>query len=292
MKPRSARYLRAEDADHAVALLAEHGEGARVLAGGQSLVPMLNLRMLAPSALIDVNALDELDYVRAEDGHLAVGALTRTRTVERDPAVAGRLRLLAEAAGRVGHPAVRNQGTVGGNLANADPLADLPPVLVALDGEVVARGAGGERTIAAAELFRAPGETALEPGELLVEARFPLPGRRTGSAFLEESRRGRGWGVAAVAATVTLAEDGTIAGGRVALGCVGPVPVRARGAEAALRGARPGPKAFAAAGAAARDDVVDPISNVHGSAEYRRHLAGVLTTRALAAAAARAEGTR
>jgi carbon-monoxide dehydrogenase medium subunit len=292
MKPRSAGYHRAEDVESAVALLAQHGPDARVLAGGQSLVPMLNLRTLAPSALVDVNALDELDYVRVEDGHLAVGALTRTRTIERDPVVAERLALLREAAARVGHPAVRNQGTVGGNLANADPLADLPPVLVALDGEVVARSAGGERTIAAAELFRGPGETALEPGELLTEARFPVPGARTGGAFLEESRRGRGWGVVAVAATVALAEDGTIAEARVALGCVGPAPVRARGAEAALLGARPGPEALAAAGEAARADVVEPPSNVHGSAEYRRHLAGVLTTRALAVAAARAEGTR
>ena len=292
MKPRSARYLRAHDLEGALALLAEHGDGARVLAGGQSLVPMMNLRTIAPSALVDVNALDELDYVRAENGHLAVGALTRTRTVERDPTVAERLPLLREAAARVGHPAVRNQGTVGGNLAHADPLNDLPPVLVALDGQVVARGPRGERVIPAAALFRGPGETSLEPGELLVEARFPLLPRRTGSAFLEESRRGRGWGVAAVAATITLAEDGTVAEARVALGCVGPAPVRARAAETALRGAHPGLEAFAAAGEAAREDVVEPPSNVHGSAEYRRHLAGVLTTRALAVAAARAEGAR
>jgi carbon-monoxide dehydrogenase medium subunit len=292
MKPRRARYLRAEDVEGAVALLDEHGEGARVLAGGQSLVPMLNLRMLAPTALVDVNALGELDYVRVEDGHVAVGALTRTRTVERDPVVGERLPLLREAAARVGNPAVRNMGTVGGNLANADPLADLPPVLVALDGEVVARSTGGERTIAAAELFRGPGETALEPGELLIEARFPVLPARTGSAFVEESRRGRGWGVAAVAATVTLALDGTIGEVRLALGCVGPAPVRARGGEEALRGMRPGPEAFAAGGEAARQDVVDPPSNVHGSAEYRRHLAGVLVARTVAVAAARAEATR
>jgi carbon-monoxide dehydrogenase medium subunit len=292
MKPRSAHYLRAEDVEGAVGLLAQYGEGARVLAGGQSLVPMLNLRTIAPSALVDVNALGELDYVRVENGHLAVGALTRTRTVERAPAVVERLPLLREAAAHVGNPAVRNMGTVGGNLANADPLADLPPVLLAVDGEIVARGAGGERTIAAAELFRGPGETALEPGELLVEARFPVLPPRTGSTFLEESRRGRGWGVAAVAATLTLADDGTIAEARLALGCVGPAPLRARSAEAVLRGERAGGEAFAAAGEAARRDVVDPPSNIHGSAEYRRHLVGVLTTRALAVAAARAEGMR
>jgi carbon-monoxide dehydrogenase medium subunit len=292
MKPASALYLRPRDVEEAVALLARHADGGRVLAGGQSLVPMMNLRRVRPTALVDVSALGELDYVRPENGHLAIGALTRTRSVERDGAVAERLPLLREAAARVGHPAVRNRGTLGGNLANADPLADLPPVMVALDAELVARGSEGERVIAARDFFLGAGRTALKAGELLTEVRVPALPAGAGSAFLEVSRRGRGWGVAAVAAVVVLADDGTVLDARLALGCAGPAPIRALGAEAALRGQRPGPEAYGAAAQAARAEVTAPPSDVHGSAEYRRHLAGVLTTRALAAAVARAEGIR
>lgn len=290
MKPASARYLRAHDVDEALALLAEHGEGARVLAGGQSLVPMMNLRKVKPAVLVDVNALVELERLRSEDGHLLLGALTRTRAIERDPTVAERVPLLGEAASRVGHPAVRNRGTLGGNLANADPLADLPPVMIALDAELVARSSRAERSLAAADFFLGPGLTALEPDELLTDVRVPVLAPGAGSAFVEISRRRRGWGLAAVAAVVVLADDGTVADARLGLGCVGPSPVRARAAEDTLRGQHPGAEAWHAAAQAVASEVHDPPSDIHGSAEHRRHLAGVLTERALAAAASRAGG--
>jgi aerobic carbon-monoxide dehydrogenase medium subunit len=290
VKPPSFRYIAARDVEDALTLLEEYGDEARVLAGGQSLVQLMNARLVVPRVLIDLNRVGELDFVRAENGSLRIGALTRTVAVESDADVAGRFPVLAEAASRVGHLAVRNRGTVGGNVAHADPAANLPPVMLALDAELVARGSDGERTIPAANFFLGPHETGLGPTELLTEARLPWLPAGVGSAFLEISRRGRGWGLAGVAAAVVLDSDGRVADARLGLSGVGPTALRARDAEDAVRGKFPSDEAWAEAARAVEGALEDPPSDIHASAGYRRHLAGVLVRRALAVAASRAEG--
>ncbi len=289
MKPPSFRYFAARSADEAVGLLAEHGAGARVLAGGQSLVQEMNARRVAPEVLVDVNPAAELAFVRQENGTLSIGALTRTSQVESDATLDGSLTGLREAAARVGHVAVRNRGTVGGNLAHADPAANLPPVMLALDAEVVARGSGGDRSISAANFFLGPHRTALAPAELLTEVRLPLPPEGAGSAFIEVSRRDRGWGIAGAAAVVALDREGGISDARIGLSGVGPTAVRARPAEEVVIGERPSAELWKAAAGAAAAALDAPPSDVHASGRYRRHLAGVLVARALAAAADRAE---
>jgi len=288
MKPPRFRYFAAHSTAEAVALLAEHGEGARVLAGGQSLVPLMNMRLAQPRVLVDINPIGELAYVHPWNGGLALGALTRDATLERDTTAATRLPLLVEAARFVGHPAIRNRSTVGGSMAHADPAAELPAVMVALDAEFVAHSRSGTRTIAAQDFFQGYLQTSLREGELLTEVRVPGLPAGAGSAFREFARLEGAYALAGVAAVVALAADGTIADARLGLCSVGPTPIRARAAEDVLRGQRPGPEAWAAAAAAVKAALNDPPSDIHGSADYRRHLAGVLTERALAAAAGRA----
>lgn len=288
MKPAPFRYLAPHAVEEAVALLGEHAGEARVLAGGQSLVPLMNMRLATPGILVDINRIDELAYLRPWDGGLAIGALTRDSALERDAEAARRLPLLVEASRYVGHPAIRNRSTIGGSIAHADPAAELPAVLLALDAEIVARGPGGERVIAARDFFQGYLQTALRPDELLVELRLPGLPAGAGSAFLEFARREGDYALAGVAAAVALAADGTIADARLALCAVGPTALRADAAEAALRGQRPGPEAWAAAAEAVRAAITEAPSDLHGSADYRRHLAGVLTRRALERAASRA----
>lgn len=288
MKPAPFHYHAPRTVDAAVALLGEHAGEARVLAGGQSLVPLMNMRLATPGILVDINRIEDLAYVRPWDGGVAIGALTRDSALERDAEAARRLPLLIEASRCVGHPAIRNRSTVGGSIAHADPAAELPAVLLALDAEIVARGPGGLRAIAADDFFQGYLQTALGPDELLVELRVPGLPAGAGSTFLEFARREGDYALAGVAAAVALAADGTIADARLALCAVGPTALRARAAEAALRGQRPGPEAWAAAAAQVQAAITEAPSDVHGSADYRRHLAGVLTRRALATAAARA----
>ena len=286
MKPPPFAYAAPVSVEEAVALLTE--DGARVLAGGQSLVPLMNAHAERPSALVDVNRIAELAALDVNGG-VTAGAVVRADRLARDEAVRACLAVLADAAARVGHPAVRNRGTVGGNLAFADPANNLPVVAVALDAELRVRSAAGERTIAAADFFRGAHATALEPGELLCEARFPGLPDGAGSAYYEVSRRSRGWGVAGAAAALWLSADGRVAGARIALGGVGDAPQRMDAAEAALAGAEPGDEAFAAAGEAARAAVTGARDDLHASAEHRRRLVAVVVERALRAASARAE---
>jgi carbon-monoxide dehydrogenase medium subunit len=287
MKLPPLEYHLAGCLDEAVALLSEHGDEAKVLAGGQSLVPLLALRLSRPEHLVDVNRLEDLASIDAGDG-LRLGALTRHRVLERSPEIVAANPLLAACARLIGHAAIRNRGTLGGSLAHADPSAELPAVLVALDGEIDATSARGSRRIAAADLFQGFLTTSLEPDELLRAVRFPawLPG--TGWSFQEFSRRSGDFAVAGVAATLRLDERGTIADARIALTGVGATPIRARRAEAALAGQRPSEQAWAAAAADAASGL-EPRSDVHGSSAYRRHLAAVLTKRALREAHERAE---
>jgi aerobic carbon-monoxide dehydrogenase medium subunit len=292
MKPSRFRYFLAHSVDEAVQLLAEQGEESRVLAGGQSLMPLMNMRLARPSVLIDLNEISALAYIRPWDGGLALGAMTRDADLERAKLAAERIPLLVEAVRHVGHPAIRNRSTIGGSIAHADPAAELPAVMLALNAEFEARGRSGSRTISARDFFKGYLSTDLKAGEVLTELRIPGLPSRAGSAFVEFSRREGDYALAGVAAIITLDEDGTIADARLGLCSVGPAPVRPQAAEALLRGQRPGEEAWVAAATAVVAGLDNPPSDIHGSAGYRRHLAGVLTRQALTIAAERAERNR
>ncbi len=288
MKPAAFAYEAPETVEEALALLERYGEGAKVLAGGQSLVPMMNFRLAQPEVLIDINGLAELDYIRLEDGpevgrELAIGALTRQRTAELSPLVGEHCPLLAEALGHVAHAAIRNRGTVGGSLVHADPSAEIATVLTTLDGRVTLRGPAGERTLAPGDFLLGYLTTGLAPNELLVDARFPAirPGARWG--FLEFSRRQGDFAIAAVAAMLELDSGGVCTSARIGLGGVAPAPVRALAAERALVGRRIDGDAIDEAGRLAQE-VCDTEGDYHASEQYKRNLAAVLTRRCLAQA--------
>jgi carbon-monoxide dehydrogenase medium subunit len=286
MKPPPFEYHAATSVDEAVALLAEHGEDAKVLAGGQSLVPLLALRLARPAHVVDINRVGELAAVTNGNG-LRVGSLVRQRVAERSDVV-GTNPLLVRALGLIGHTAIRNRGTIGGSIAHADPAAELPTVLRALDGEVEATSTRGARTVAAADLFEGFLTTSLAPDELVTAVRFPAWAPGTGWSFQEFSRRSGDFAIAGVAAALRLDGKGMIADARIALSGMAPVPVRAAKAEAALAGQQPSDEVWAAA---SQDAVagLDPPSDIHGTAAYRRHLAGVLARRALREAHSRSE---
>jgi aerobic carbon-monoxide dehydrogenase medium subunit len=284
VKPPKFDYHAPASVDEAVALLQRYGGDAKVLAGGQSLVPLLNFRLSRPAALVDLNRIPALAYIRAENGEVRFGAMTRQRAIEFSPVVAERVPLLGEATRWVGHLPIRSRGTIGGSVAHADPSAEYPAVLTALDGSVVARGPRGERTIAAGELFQSYLTTSLAPDEVLTEVRLPATPAGAGSAFEELARRHGDFALVGIAAVI--ARDGercTMA--RLATSGVGPVPVRLREAERILERDGLGEAAIAAAGRQA-SELVDPDSDIHASADYRRHLTGVLTTRAITRALA------
>ena len=287
MKPPSFEYYAPRTIDEAVARLAEHGDGAKVLAGGQSLVPLMNLRLAAPDVLVDVNRVDGLADLSAWDGGLSIGALVRQSALERSDLARERLPLLAEAIRYVGHPTIRHRGTVGGSLAHADPAAELPAVMLALDATLVARGPGGDREVPAADFFTGYLTTALAPDELLAEVRVPDVPDGTGVAFVELSRRYGDFAICGAAVLVTLDDAGRCTRVRVALCGVGPGPIRARAVEDALQNETPAGGALQSAAQRAVDEI-DPPSDVHGSASYRRKMAIVMTRRALALAAERA----
>jgi CO/xanthine dehydrogenase FAD-binding subunit len=288
VKPARFEYFDPGTLPEALDLLAQYGDEAKVLAGGQSLLPLMYLRLASPRYLIDVNRVAGLDYVRVADDTLCVGAVTRQRAVERAAPVAERWPLVAEALRQVGHAQIRNRGTFGGSIAHADPAAELPAVLAALDGSVRVAGAAGERTVAAEHFFLAYLTTALEPSELLVEVRLPAPPTGSGTAFLEISRRHGDFALVGVACLLALEPDGRhVAAARLAYTGVGGTPLRAHAAEAALIGEEAAPAAFARAGELAQV-AADPDSDIHASADYRRHLVGVVTRRGLARAHERA----
>jgi CO/xanthine dehydrogenase FAD-binding subunit len=287
MKPPRFDYLSPRSIDEALGVLARHGDEAKVLAGGQSLVPLLSFRLVRPAYLVDLNDVGGLAGIRLDDGHLAIGAMTRQRAVETSPLVRQRCPLLAEAMPQIGHVQIRNRGTIGGSLAHADPASELPAVVAALDGELVLQSARGQRVLKPEQFFVSYLTTAAAPDELLVEVRVPVAPPRTGSAFLEVSRRHGDFALVGVAATVTLDEAGVCTGAVIALTGVGPTPVLARDAARALVGERPAPTAFEAAGRSVAERV-QPDSDLHASSDYRRQLASVLTRRALGLAAERA----
>lgn len=296
MKPASFDYFAPGTLDEALALLAEHGDEAKPLAGGQSLIPAMNFRLARPRVLVDLNRIAALSYLRSEKGGggggrggVVIGAMTRQRAVERSDVIARAAPLLAEAMPAIAHPQIRNRGTVGGSIAHADPSAELPAVALALDARFRARSATRERTIVAADFFKGVLETALEPGELLVEIALPSLRPRTGTAFLEVARRHGDYALVGVAAAVTLDATGRCQAARIALLSVGDGPVLAVEAVKTLVGQKRSDELLrAAANAAAKRDV-DPPSDIHASAEYRRRLVEVLTRRALTRAFERAE---
>ena len=288
MKPAPFAYHRPATLDEALTLLAEHGGEAKPLAGGQSLIPAMNFRLARPAVLVDLNRVAELGYVRAGRDGLQIGAMTRQRAVERSDAVRSAAPLLAEAMPFIAHPQIRNRGTVGGSLAHADPAAELPAVMLALEARFRARGPQGERWIPAGEFFTGILETALGPDELLLEVAVPKSPARTGYAFAELARRRGDYALVGVAARVTLDRRGRCQAARITLFSVGDGPVLAAAAAAMLDGQEPSPEAMRAAADAAAQRDIDPPSDIHASAAYRRRLAAVLTRRALQRAVERA----
>ena len=272
MIPAAFSYHRASSAGQALDLAARHGEDARFLAGGHSLLPMMKLRLAVPEVIIDVGSLAELSYITDAGDHIAVGALTRHHDLEHSGLLARELPLLASAAGHVGDPQIRHRGTIGGSLAHADPAADLSAVVLALDATLVARGPSGSRQIAAADFFGGLFETALEPGELLTEIRLPKPAA-PGWSFRKFSKRAIDWAIVGVA----------VQGGSVALVHMADRPLRAAGVERALADG-----ATVAEAAAHAADGTRPPDDINASPGYREHLARVLVARALEEAATRA----
>jgi len=267
----------------AIDLLAEHLDEASVLAGGQSLIPLLALRLARPAVLIDINGIDELSGVSATDGRVTVGAMTREYVAGESGTVADAVPLLAAALPLIGHEAIRSRGTIGGSLAHADPAAELPAVARALDAEFVVRGPSGMRVVPAAEWFEGYLTTSRRPDELLVEVSFPTAGRGTGTSFQEVARRHGDFAIVGLAVSLTLSE-GAISDARLAFAGMSDVPVRAVGAEDLLVGERPSTELFDQAARRATDDM-DPPADLHGSSEYRKKVAAALVRRGLRAAA-------
>jgi len=289
MKPAAFDYVRAGSIDEAVAALAQAGGDGKLLAGGQSLMPMLNFRLVRPSVLIDINRIPGLDRIEAGADSLAIGALARHHKVETSPVVAAHFPIVTAAMAEVAHLAIRNRGTIGGSLAHGDPAAEWPMLCVLLDARLKVRSPDGHRSIAAADFHTGPLTTALGEAELIEEIALPYLPARTGWGFAELARRAGDFAIVAVGATVTIA-DGRVSAARIAITGAGEVPLRVAAGETLLVGASAPDPAVLEAAARAIMEAIDPASDLHASADYRRHLAGVLTRRAVKAAFLRARG--
>ena len=284
--PAPFQYERATSVDGAIEALHRLGSEARIIAGGHSLLPMMKLRLANPEHLIDINDLRELSYIREEGHELRIGALTRHVELLKSDLLAARFPIFRDAEEVIADPVVRNRGTIGGSLCQADAAEDLSAVCSALKGQAVIRGTGGERVVGLDEFYIGPFTTAVGDGELLTEIRLPLrPG--AGSAHEKVERRAGDWAVAAASAALWI-EDGTVGDAGVALSAVGPTTVHVSRAEELLRGKAPSDELFAQAGEIASEDCA-PLPDGRGPVDYKRHLAGVLTKRALRRAAARAQ---
>jgi aerobic carbon-monoxide dehydrogenase medium subunit len=283
MKLPQVEYEAPTTVAEAIDLLAEHLDEASVLAGGQSLIPLLAMRLARPSVLIDINGVAELSGVSSTDGWVTVGATTREYVAEESGTVADAVPLLAAALPLIGHEAIRSRGTVGGSLAHADPAAELPAVARALDAEFVVRGPSGTRVVPAAEWFEGYLTTSRRPDELLTQVRFPAAGPGTGVSFAEVARRHGDFAIVGLAASLTLCE-GAISDARLAFAGLSDVPVRAADAEDLLVGETPTAELFDEAARRATDDI-DPPADLHGSSDYRKRVAAALVRRGLRAAA-------
>ena len=282
MKPAPFRYFSPDTLEQALALLEEHAPEARALAGGQSLVPMMNFRLARPSVLIDLNRIDELTFIREDGSHLSIGAMARTRAIERSDLVKRHAPLLAKATKNIAHLPIRSRGTIGGSIANADPAAEYPATALALDCELVLRNSKRQRRVAAGDFFQGVMTTAIEPDELLIEIIVPKAADNVGCAFVELSRRSGDFALVGIAAEITN-EGGKIISPRLAACGVGPHAVRLKAAEAAISGRELNETALADAGAAAAAEI-EPESDLHADSAYRRRIAAVLTRRAISEA--------
>lgn len=288
MKPARFDYAAPGSVGEAVTLLAQSGEDEiKVLAGGQSLMPLLNMRLARPQLLVDVSRLEELRYIRESGDVLAIGAMTTKREIEESALVKSRQPLLHAATVLIGHPQIRNRGTVGGSMAQADPAAEYPAVALAMGAELVAQGPGGERCIRAEDFFVTYLTTALEPAELLTEVRIPVLPAGSGWAFQEVARRHGDFAMAGAAVTLRL-QAGRCADTRIVVFGVGDRAIRVAEAEQIVDGEAPDEALFERAGAKLAEVIEEPLSDIHASAEYRRDLARVLTRRSLIEAASRA----
>ena len=290
MKPAPFKYLAPRTVKEALAHVAEHGYDAKVLAGGQSLIPVMNFRLAQPSVLVDLNRVPELFFIRPDDnGGIRIGAMTRQSQVEKDPLVAERVPLLHDAMPRIAYPQVRSRGTYGGSIAHADPSAELPAVSVAMNGRFRLRNQSGERWVSASDFYIALFTTALELDELLVEIALPAMPARSGWSFMEISRRHHDFAMAGVAVVVSLDPAGLCQEARTVFFSVGDGPMYAKGAEAVLKGELPTPDLIQQAAEVASQEDVEPSGDIHATAAYRRHLVKVLAQRSLEEAFERAK---
>ncbi len=280
MKPAPFKYVAATSLKHALSLKAEHGDDAKFLAGGQSLIPTMNYRLAQPAILIDINGLEGLAGIRPTQGTTRIGAVTRYRALERDATFAQTFPLIGEALPHIAHPQIRNRGTVGGNLSHADPASELPAISLALRARFRVQGDKQERWIEASDFFVGALTTDLAPDEMLVEVELPSPKPRSGSCFMEIARRRGDFAIVGVAAMMTFGEDNECTNVRLAFCGVGETPIDASSAADGLIGDAPTEKAIRDVAASVRK-MIEPAGSVHATAEYQRHIAGILTERAL-----------
>lgn len=291
MKPAPFEYYAPTSVDEALAHLTEYGYDAKVLAGGQSLVPMMNFRLVQPAVLVDLNNIPDLAFIKPdENGGLRLGAMTRHHQVEIDPRVQERAPLLHETMPHIAYPQVRNRGTFGGSVSHADPAAELACVSVTLEGRFRLRGQNGERWVPADEFFIGLFTTVLEPDELLVEVALPPLPARSGWSIMEVARRPHDYALAGVAAVVSLDEEGRCEQARIVFLSAGDSPMIARQAAETLKGQVPTQDSIRAAAETAASEEIDPSSDIHATADFRRHLANVLCRRTLEQAFQRAAG--
>ncbi len=289
MKPPRFQYCAPGMLDEALALLDQYGEDAKILAGGQSLIPLLNMRLAGPQYLIDINHISELNYIEPEDGYLAIGATVRQRQIERSPLVREKHPLLAEVVQNIGHMQIRNRGTIVGSIAHADPAAELPALLVCLNGEVVAQSIHGERVINAEEFFTGYLSTGLKPGEMLTEVRFPWIPPQSGWAFMEFARRSGDYALVGTAAVVTPSPGDHCMSAHIAYLGIAGLPLRVRAIEQILIGTTLDEQVLNRAAELARAFVSDDMEDVHATVDYRRALSAEITKRVLQTAWARRE---
>ncbi len=288
MKPAPFEYYVPDSIEEVLTLLRSYGSEAKLLAGGQSLVPAMNFRVVQPSVLIDLNRVEELDYVNEHSEHVRIGAMTRERTLEFNPLVSKQFPLLAEAMPHVAHPQIRNRGTLGGSLANADPAAELPVIMLALGARLKARSADSERWVDAQNFFSGMFTTDLATDEMLVEIELPLPQAHTGWSFLEVAPRAGDYALMGVAVLVTLDENQVCKQARLVYLNAGDGPVDAKETAQLLEGEALNDRLIESATTLASEQEINPFGNIHASVEYQRHLANVLTKKALKIAMVRA----
>src|SRR6516225_4178561 len=291
MIPPPFEYLRPKTIPDAIALLQQHGEAAKILSGGQSLIPMMKVRLAKPECLVDINQIEGLQYIKEDNGYLKIGGLTREADIELSEVVRTKYPILFDTVTLIADPQVRNLATIGGNLAHGDPANDHPATMLALGAEVVAVGPKGERRMPIASFFTGPFETGLKPDEILTEVRVPSPPARSGGAYLKLERKVGDFATAAVAAQVTLAANGACESVGIGLTNVGLTPIKAARAEASLKGKAPDEATIKRAAELAAE-AAEPSADLRGSVEYKKDLVRILTTRALRKAVERANTRR